>query len=454
MSKLLLSEDQKAALQGMEEFLENDKRILVLAGYAGCGKSFLLNEFVQYIDSINKTFVLAAPTHRAKLVMEQFTGYDAITLHKLLSLSPELDIYHLDYNDLKFLSGGLDKVPRNGIIIVDEGSMVPDSSYDLILDYITQYNSKVIYVGDPAQLNPVGEGGSKVFANENILWLTQIHRQSANNQLIPLLTKLRKKEIRWFEPIRADEGSLFVYDDTKDFMLNSIPFFKKAMSTQDVNMVKVIAYTNKRVQNLNKCIRRITLGKNTENQYNRYEILTGYENFEYNKKFFYNSLDYVILSTPRFTRKKIPNFITLEGWQLELYDTIYKQRMDVFVIDRNINPDYLTSLASVIETIRIDAIDAKNRGNRTYANIKWKQYFQTMKSFASPFDLYWDNRAIKKKTFDYGYALTIHKIQGSSLNTIFVDMDDVNSCRERALIRQMQYVALSRTKTDAYILQK
>ena len=63
-----------------------------------------------------------------------------------------------------------------------------------------------------------------------------------------------------------------------------------------------------------------------------------------------------------------------------------------------------------------------------------------------------DIESIKKKTFDYGYASSTHKLQGSSINTIFIDMANINKCRNKDELRQLQYVALSRTKTDAHIL--
>ena len=63
-----------------------------------------------------------------------------------------------------------------------------------------------------------------------------------------------------------------------------------------------------------------------------------------------------------------------------------------------------------------------------------------------------DNRVIKKKTFDYGYALTVHKSQGSSFNTVFVDIANINACSDEKVLRQLQYVAISRTKGDVYLL--
>ena len=122
-------------------------------------------------------------------------------------------------------------------------------------------------------------------------------------------------------------------------------------------------------------------------------------------------------------------------------------------MDNELDEDYIEVLANDIESLRFDAISAKNLRKYSKATSLWKQYYQLTKSFATHKDIYFDNRVIKSKTFDYGYASTLHKIQGSSLNEVFVDMKDVLTCRNLDVLRQMQYVALSRTKNNAYILQ-
>ena len=76
-----------------------------------------------------------------------------------------------------------------------------------------------------------------------------------------------------------------------------------------------------------------------------------------------------------------------------------------------------------------------------------------MESFASPIDLIYDGRVIKKKTFDYGYAISSHRAQGSGYQNVMVDMKDISICRNPEERRQLQYVAISRTKKDLYILQ-
>lgn len=108
-----------------------------------------MNEFVQYLDSTRgcRFFKLCAPTHKAKAVLEMATGYRATTLHKLLALSPKLDIFNLDYKDLKFYSDGMGDIPNKGLIIIDEASMVSDELYDLLVDYCETHQCKILFIG-------------------------------------------------------------------------------------------------------------------------------------------------------------------------------------------------------------------------------------------------------------------------------------------------------------------
>lgn len=450
-SRFQLAEEQLAAIDRMEKFLEDDEPVLVLQGYAGTGKTSILNEYIQYLDSIDCNFCLCAPTHRAKMVMEEVTGYSTITVHKLLSLAPNIELFELDYKNLKFRSGGFGEIPESGIVIIDESSMINDEIYKLLTEMCGKFDTKLLFIGDKAQIQAVGDNHtSLVFNCSNIITLTKIHRQTSTNGLLPLLFELRENPMARFESIEAPEGSLLIYNNAKDFMLSAAEKVRKAISTQNVNETKLIAYTNNRVRGFNECIRKLVW--DSEEDYHKNEILTGYSNFEYNNSQFYNSLDYIVIDTPKSVKRHIPYFMKLPGKELELYDSVYKQVQSVFILDKDIDRSTLNTLGGQIESIRIAAIEAKRAGNRTKSKFLWQRYYEIMKSFAIPYDLMWDNRVIKKKTFDYGYASTVHKIQGGSINTVFVDMKNVLSCRNMDEIRQMQYVALSRTKTDAYIL--
>jgi hypothetical protein len=189
-----------------------------------------------------------------------------------------------------------------------------------------------------------------------------------------------------------------------------------------------------------------------EQEYNKLEFLTGYENLEYNKTKFWNSMDYIIADTPQKANKLIPGFIKLPGYYLTLYDASSDQLEDVFILSKEVSKDYMTSLAMHIEVSRLAAIEAKKYKAKNSSRL-WAMYYEIIKSFTSPVDLYYDNRLIRKKSFDYGYACSIHKSQGSSINNVFIDMKNVKMCRDKEELRQLQYVGVSRARKNVYVLQ-
>ena len=448
-NSIILSADQTDALDKLKDFLLTKDTSITLIGYAGTGKTTILQDFVYQLESMRYEFVLCAPTHRAKLVLSQSTNREAITLHKLLSLAPNIEIYNLDYKDLMFHSKGSSQIPHDGIVIIDEASMVNDHIYRLLHKYAEENNSKLIFVGDRSQLAPINEKESKVFNNKHKITLSKIHRQAENNPILPILNELRNHHKLKFYDIPE---YLYTYTNAEEFITKSIPYFYHALKNSNTNDVKILSYTNARVKAFNDCIRRVLFKEKAENPYNKLEILTGYENFEYNNHTYYNSMDYIIISVEKYS-KYIPKFMALPGYKLELYDPYADSTNEIFILDNNINPDHLTLLATLIEETRFKALDAKRKNQRIIANKKWKEYFEILNSFAISFNLVYDNRVIKNKTFDYGYAMTVFKAQGSSIENVFIDIKDINKCKDDNTKRQMQYVGLSRTKNKIFLLQ-
>lgn len=453
---IVLGAEQVEALERMKAFLEDkSEKVFSLIGAAGTGKSFLMRKLIDHMDYKGISKCLCAPTHKAKLVLERFANHEAITLHKLLSLSPNLEILELDFKDLKFrVDDRRLQIPKNGVIVCDESSMISDDLFDLLMEKAGMFNCKVIFVGDKCQLRPVNSlTTSKVFDVENKYTLTKIYRQSENNALMPLLCTLRTDTVNWFESKEAEEGSLYVHDDTLKFVKDAIPSFRNAMRNGDILATKILAYTNAMVASYNNCMRRVMWQDSKEVEYNQFEFLTGYENLEFNGIKFWNSMDYIIIDPPEKKEVYIPGFLTLPGYELTLYDSVYKDSCPIFILAREIGEDYLQALASRIETIRLEAINLKDCGRPQMASKRWREYYELIGSFTSPKDMYYDNRLIRKKSFDYGYACSAHKSQGSSFGEVFVDMRNINLCRDKDERRQLQYVALSRTRKDAYLLQ-
>lgn len=449
-----LGEEQEQGLQAMINFLDSDELAFSLVGFAGTGKTATMQHLIEYLDDFSPNYVLCAPTHKAKLVLERATQREGITLHKLLALSPNVDIINLDFRDLRFsMNRDAEHFPRGGVVICDESSMVGDDLFDVFMKRAKECNSKVIFSGDSKQIAPVnGSGLSRVFSIKNSFTLSKIYRQSEESGLSTVLPTLREKIIPHFKEALGSEGSLVCHNNPRDFFIEAIPHFKKAVENKDILEAKFFSYTNKRVEALNSKIKEALFG--LENEYNKGEFLASYENLTFDDVEYCNSMEYVINKEPIKTDIHIPGFVKLPGYRLNLFDASNKSSNDILILSREIEEDYMSSLAAYIDGIRVRAINAKKRKDYWNAKKMWKEYYKIMGSFTSPKDLMFDNRLIRKKSFDLGFATTFHKSQGSSINNTFLDMSSVFICRNNEEIRQLQYVAMSRAKKNAYVLQK
>ena len=175
----MLGNQQQEALDKILNFINSKETVYTLTGFAGSGKTFLTNTIINEFKKTGVFCTICAPTHKAKVVIEKFTGKEGYTIHKLLSLSPNINILELDFNDLKFNVPTVSSFfPTNSVIICDEASMVNDHLYDLMIDRCIRNNCKILFIGDSAQLRPVNtQNLSKVFDNPNKSVLTEIFRQ-------------------------------------------------------------------------------------------------------------------------------------------------------------------------------------------------------------------------------------------------------------------------------------
>jgi exodeoxyribonuclease-5 len=450
VTNITLGPGQVNAVNQIISFIHSFETAFSLSGYAGTGKTTVVKEIVRYAKSKHLEIVLCAPTHIAKLVLEQATEQPAITLHKLLALTPNVEILDLDFKNLLFqIKGKQTLFPSNGLIICDESSMISDDLFDLLIDRCELTQSKVLFVGDKAQLQPVNAlNHSKVFNLENSVILDYIYRQPEESGLISVLPTLRSKPINIFMDSVGLDGSLLCYSNIQNFFKELVPAFKKAINNRNILETKMLTYTNKRTEGFNTKLKEVLFG--TEQEYYQSEFLTCYENLEFDGLNFFNSMTYIVADKPEKTDILISGFIKLPGWKLNLYDSVTKHCSLVSIISRTVEKDYIDSLAQFLETLRINAIQTKYSDRRASSQL-WKQYYQALNSFTLPTDLYYENRLVRRKSFDYGYASTVHKSQGQTIQNVFIDMKDINLCKNPDELRQLQYVSISRSKQNVYI---
>ena len=159
ISTFELSNDQIKAINYFELFLRSSdqKKIYILSGYAGTGKSSLTSLLNKGVKQMGINTRLLAPTGRAAKVLALFCGQKANTIHK--------EIY-FGGNQLEEKSKlvPVKNIHKNTVFFVDEASMLSshsDAKEDVFTDLLnfvfSSVNCKLVFIGDAGQLPPVGQ---------------------------------------------------------------------------------------------------------------------------------------------------------------------------------------------------------------------------------------------------------------------------------------------------------
>ena len=186
----------------------NEHPLYILKGYAGTGKTTLISIYIKELKVSKRKCVLMAPTGRAAKVLSHYTGYKAHTIHRIIysiqtNSSNETKIY-LNSNKAE-----------NTVFVVDEASMIGDNATGTdsfssrnLLDDLVKYvfsgsNNRLIFIGDTAQLPPVGLHLSPAL---NLTYLkslypltaysyemTEVMRQALDSGILYSATGLRQK---------------------------------------------------------------------------------------------------------------------------------------------------------------------------------------------------------------------------------------------------------------------
>lgn len=284
--KLELSDEQKDALHKIEAFLDSNDHVFLLRGYAGTGKTTL----VRYVlDILERKFshrprFLVAPTGRAAKVLRDKCGKGE-TIHRLIyalqSTTESRDSegrVHLKGARIQY-SFPLKPEPWTDrpILIADEASMIASHTKENeqllfgsgnlladLLDYAdVRHGGKVIFVGDPAQLPPIGENQSNaliepIFSEAGLrvqeVTLRTVFRQKEGSILLRNAFRLREsleqpKQKRQFFPFETHDG-LFQKTTFEDVIA--------ALATPGPDAAKsiAIAFSNATVRMLNQSVRQ------------------------------------------------------------------------------------------------------------------------------------------------------------------------------------------------------
>jgi len=173
-----LSPEQAQAYELITSFLDSDKLMFKLGGYAGTGKTTLIRKIT---TNLSDHFAVAAFTGKAVSVLKNKGIDKAQTLHSLIYDTEIVGGLYIHTRKKRFAEDFQ-------LVIVDEASMVSTELYDDLCELCCQ-GTKLLFVGDPGQLEPVGDNPELMKKPD--FTLSQIHRQAAKSPIISFATDVR-----------------------------------------------------------------------------------------------------------------------------------------------------------------------------------------------------------------------------------------------------------------------
>jgi exodeoxyribonuclease V len=409
---ITLTDDQLAATIDFHGFLADpDENVFVLEGYSGCGKTTLVNYLISTLSDVQKTnklvdeeyeeltLKLTATTNKAAETLQEMSGLEVTTIHSFCKLKVLTD-YAKGTTKLVDVdpSGDL----GGHIVFIDEASYIDK---DLMLYLLTKLkDSKIVFIGDPAQLTPVGTKIAPVFHQGfRTATLKEVVRQAKGNPIIDLSTKFRNtvNDGQFFQ--FTPDGSAITYMEPDVFQQAIIDEFSRP--DWHYSDSKVLAWTNKRVIQFNNFIRE----KTTTNGISKFE-----------------SGDYAICNSyVKINGNSIKTDQQVKITGIFPDDTRHGVDGNYFQLNYNIHafvPKYFAD--------RVAAIKEYTKQGQ----------FHIVREIEEEWP---DLRAM--------YACTVNKSQGSTFNKVFIDLTDISKCNSGNQIARMLYVAVSRAKTQVFL---
>jgi ATP-dependent exoDNAse (exonuclease V) alpha subunit len=416
-----LGQEQTEALKEIQAFLKDPvKELFLLEGYAGTGKSTLCRHLIHGLVGIQ--VALAAPTNKAVGVLRDITWdlpvkVPAGTLHHWLNLA----LIENREGETHLENMGEHRLAKVGLLIVDECSMIDEALWQSLQDLFEgRPKLKVLLMGDPAQLPPVGEELSHSFQLADGVSLKEVFRQGKGHPILSYSMKLRDsmlaKAIELPLP-EASEEKMVLHQDEGLFRGEMMKAFSEAESDGRCSDLRVLAYTNARVERWNQMVQSHLFGK-IEAPFDPRETLILKSPLGAKRM---DGRWYRILSTDDEVRLVGSRALDWEG--VPCYE------LDVR------GPDGRTHGLTYVDNRHREAWELAKKEKRKHCSehpFEWPAFDRFMASVVP---------------LQSAFAMTVHRCQGSTFERVFIDLPSFGACRDWPMKLRLLYVAISRSRS-------
>ena len=466
------SKTQLKAIAGIHDFLESDQKVFILKGYAGTGKTTLIKYIYDELKNRKQQSYIMAPTGRAAKVISDKIDDEAYTIHKSIYCLNNLIEYNSSKNNsnsFKYFFGiKNNEDPSNCIYIIDESSMISNNFSEslffrfgsgyLLNDLISysdiknkNLNRKIIFIGDRAQLPPIGMEYSPALDSKYLrnlysvkvseYELKEVMRQKKKSGILTNATNLRKQ-------LKEEKYSQFTIDcnfnDIVDIDQRNI--INKYISLNDkCKQSIIIAHSNKTVQEYNKGVRDNLYPTKQEICVND-KILVARNNYKYG---LLNGEFGVVKEILSDTIHKKINLKNDGGIIVDLY---FKD----ILIEIPHNKDNINVKCTIIENL---LNSDKPFLSKHEQQAMYVLYIMEMKKIGVYPKTPEFREGIKNDPLfnalciKYGYAVTCHKAQGGEWDNVIVDFNaSLNKFSNKYF--RWSYTALTRCSKKLYAYSK
>ena len=447
------TEGQKQLTEKLAAFVVNaDPDVLfLLKGYAGTGKTSMLNALVKTLHAFKFQTVLLAPTGRAAKVLSSYTGQSAYTVHK--------KIYRQKSTTDGFGQFVLDKnLAKDCFFIVDEASMIANSSNEgsvfgtgRLLDDLYEFvytgkNCKLILVGDTAQLPPVGMEISPAL---DVSELEMYGATVDHHELVDVVRQEQDSGILYnATEIRSLIGEGYFFPDYFPIETESFSDIKRIGGGELIEKISdcydkygeeetiVITRSNKRANKFNEGIRSTIL-------YKEAQITVGDLLMVVKNNYFWLGEDEKVDFIANGDIVEIQSIYSYE----ELYGFHFANVCLKFVDYDDLEIDCKILLETLsIETASLGYEDSQ----RLFQSVA--EDYQDIRSKKKRWEKIRENEHFNALQVKFAYAVTCHKAQGGQWNAVFVDQGYLVEDMLNVEYLRWLYTAFTRPVKELYLV--